>query len=324
MQSGPRRLAPKRFTMFQGLPDGALDTGFPMPPNLDRRLSRKLRVVRRAMLVLLWTLLAIPAQALFLLVPGRPKVWFARVYWAGVCALIGLRVRTLGRPARGGGDGARPVIFTANHSSWLDILVLGGRVEGCFISKAEIARWPVVNVIARLGRTVFVARKRNTAGRERDDMHLRLSQGDNLVLFPEGTSSDGSRVLPFRSAFFSLAEQAVTADGLPPLIQPVSVVYDRIGYLPTGKESRALFAWYGDMDLARHFWRLAQYRGLRVTVLLHAPLEPRAFADRKALAQAAWHAVADGAATLRQNRPARPIGAEGPVGVIGGGAQAVA
>jgi 1-acyl-sn-glycerol-3-phosphate acyltransferase len=70
-----------------------------------------------------------------------------------------------------------------------------------------------------------------------------------------------------------------------------------------------LFAWYGDMDIGSHFWRLAQHRGLRVTVLLHVPLDPRAFPSRKALTEACWKAVADGAATLRQNRPARPIGA---------------
>ncbi len=310
--------------MPAAVPEGALDAGFPVPANPNRRWSRKLRAVRRGLTVLIWTLLAIPLQALFLLLPGRPKIWFARVYWAVGCALIGLRVRVIGRPARTGGGG-RPVIFVANHSSWLDIPVLGGRLEGCFISKAEIAGWPGVNIVARLGRTVFVARKRNTAGRERDDMQARLARGDNLVLFPEGTSSDGCRVLPFRSAFFSLAEQAVTRDGLPPLIQPVSVVYDRIAYLPTGREARALFAWYGDMDLGRHFWRLAQHRGLRVSVLMHAPLEPRAFADRKALAQAAWLAVADGAATLRQNRPARPapVGSAAGAAVEGGGAPAL-
>ena len=90
-------------------------------------------------------------------------------------------------------------------------------------------------------------------------------------------------MLPFRSSFFAIAE-----GDEPPLIQPVSVVYDRLAGLPTGRASRPLFAWYGDMDLASHFWRLAQHRGLRVTVLLHAPLDPARFPDRKALSQAVW------------------------------------
>ena len=132
----------------------------------------------------------------------------------------------------------------------------------------------------------------------------RLAAGDNLVLFPEGTSSDGSRVLPFRSSFFAVAEPGQAAA---PLLQPVSVVYDRLGGLPTGRASRPVFAWYGDMDIASHFWRLGQHCGLRVTVVLHAPVDPARFPDRKALSQAVWHIVANGAATLRQNRRPEPL-----------------
>ena len=74
-----------------------------------------------------------------------------------------------------------------------------------------------------------------------------------------------------------------------------------------GRDVRPLFAWYGDMDIASHFWRLTQHRGLRASVLLHTPIDPASFPNRKALSQAVWQAVADGAATLRQNRPARPL-----------------
>ena len=92
-----------------------------------------------------------------------------------------------------------------------------------------------------------------------------------------------------------------------PLIQPVSVVYDRLNGLPAGRSSRPVFAWYGDMDIASHFWRMTQHLDMRVTVLLHAPLDPASFPDRKSLSQAVWRTVADGASMLRQNRPARPL-----------------
>ena len=268
-----------------------------------RRFLRRARVIRRFLSILIWTLLAMPVQAMCLLLPGRPKVAFARIYWALFSRLLGLRVRVVGRPTS---HSQRPVLFVSNHSSWVDVPVLGGVLDGCFIAKADVAGWPVVSTIARLGRTAFVSRQRGTTARERDAMRGRLAHGDNLILFPEGTSSDGSRVLPFRSSFFALAEPSGAA---PPLIQPISVVYDRLGGLPTGRASRPVFAWYGDMDIASHFWRLGQQSGLRVTVLLHAPLDPARFADRKALSHAVWKTVADGAATLRQNRPARPLGA---------------
>lgn len=263
-----------------------------------RATPRPVQAGVRLALLLLWTLVSCGLQAVLLLLPGRGKVVFARVFWAVVARLVGMEVRVVGQVARPAG---RAVVFAANHSSWLDIPVLGGRLEACFVSKADVARWPGIGTVARLGRTVFVSRTRSGTGRERDDLLGRLAAGDNLLLFPEGTSSDGTRVLPFHSAFFAAvgAGQAGTEG---PLVQPVSVVYDRLGGLPVGRAGRALFAWYGGMDLAPHAWRLLQCRGMRATVWLHPPMDPTEFASRKVLAQAAWAKVADGAARLRQNR----------------------
>ncbi len=299
MEISTRRMPPMDLSLFGD------DDALPAPGK--PQLVQALRAAWRGGLALSWTVLAALLQALLIRMPGRGKVVFARVYWATVARIMGLRVRVIGTPApRAGG---RAVVFASNHSSWLDILVLGGTLEACFIAKAEVGRWPVIRTIARLGRTVFVSRRKGDTGRERDGMRARLDGGDNLVLFPEGTSSDGSRVLPFRSAFFSIVERqdgVEKQEGQPPLIQPVSVVYDRLSGLPMGRASRPVSAWYGDMELGSHFWRLARYRGLRATLLLHAPLDPAAFASRKALAQAVWQTVAEGAATLRQNRPATP------------------
>jgi 1-acyl-sn-glycerol-3-phosphate acyltransferase len=267
----------------------------PVPRSLFG-LLRLLRAIRRGSSVLLWTLPCMLIQAFCLALPGRAKAIYARFYWSVVCRLLGLRVRVIGTAANT--LHSRAVVFAANHSSWLDVPVLGGRLDACFVSKDEVGSWPLVGTVARLGRTVFISRQRRATGRERETMRGRLAAGDSLVLFPEGTTSDGSRVLPFRSAFFAVAE----GDDAP-FIQPVSVVYDRLGGLPAGRASRPVFAWYGDMDLATHFWRFAQHRGLRVTILLHPPLDPARFVGRKALAHAVWQAVADGCSMLRQNRP---------------------
>jgi lyso-ornithine lipid O-acyltransferase len=317
MRESPRRLrhlASHALLLPRSGPVASLDM-----PLLDdgRHLLRKLRVIRRFLCLLLWTLPAMLVQALCLLAPGSAKVTFARLYWAVFTRLLGLHVRVIGTPANRGTH--RPVVFVSNHSSWVDVPVVGGVLEGCFVAKGEVDRWPFINLIARLGRTIFVSRRRGSTGRERESMRARLNRGDNVILFPEGTSSDGSRVLPFRSSFFSIVESGdvesggvASGDGPVPLIQPVSVVYDRLGGLPAGRASRPVFAWYGDMDIATHFWRLAQHGGLRATVLLHEPLDPARFPDRKALAQATWRIVADGASTLRQNRPAQPLGAATP------------
>lgn len=278
--------------------------GRPLPGFLAEGEGRKeafpargghLRATRRLLSVLIWTFLCIPVQTLLLLLPGNGKSRFPCIYHAVLCRLIGLRVRVVGRPAV-----TAPVLFLSNHSSWLDIVVLGSVLPAAFVSKAEVGTWPLIRTVARLGRTVFVSRSRGRTGEEADGMRQRLRAGDSLILFPEGTSNDGARVLPFRSSFLAVAEAAVA-------VQPVSVVYDRLAGLPAGRRDRPLFAWYGDMEIGSHFWRLARAPGGRVTVLLHQPAAPEAFGNRKRLTAAVETVVAKGAAQLRQNRAVQPM-----------------
>lgn len=294
----PRRLRrgkPLRFG--KRLPGGRLFEVFE-----DRPLGGRFRAVRRILAVLVWTLVAIPIQAVLLALPGHGKVAFARTYHAVLCRLIGLKVQVVGTPCRD-----RPVLFLSNHSSWLDVLVLGGVLEACFVAKAEVGTWPLIRTVARLGRTVFVSRNRGRTGAEAGAMRDRLAAGDSLILFPEGTSNDGTRVLPFRSAFLGAAGSARQ-------VQPVSLVYDRLGGLPACRRDRPLFAWYGDMEIGSHFWRLARRSGARATVVLHQPFAPGDFPDRKTMAAESWATVSAGAAQLRQNRPAVPLPTLWPAG----------
>ena len=260
---------------------------------------QRLRWARRVVLALLWTVPCAAIQAVLLHLPGRGKKWLARIYWAGICRVLGVERRVIGQVVSTG----RPILFACNHTSWLDVPTLGGTLEACFVAKAEVGTWPVVRTIARLGRTVFVSRRARETGRERDSMRARLLGGDNLILFPEGTSSDGARILPFRSPFFAVVE-GVSHDRLP-LIQPVSIVFDRLDYLPARRSTRPVSSWYGDMDLGGHFWRLARHRHLRATILLHDPIDPAAYPSRKAIAQAVWTVISVGNAALRQGREAK-------------------
>ncbi|MBE9605261.1 1-acyl-sn-glycerol-3-phosphate acyltransferase [Acetobacteraceae bacterium H6797] len=261
----------------------------------DRPEGGQLRAIRRLVLVVLWTLMLLPVQLVLIRLPGRAKHRLVRFYHAGVCRLIGMKVQVVGEVSE-----ARPTLFVSNHSSWLDIIVLGSVLEAAFVSKAEVNAWPGIGLLARLSHTVFVSRSRGSTGKEADAMRSRLAQGDSLILFPEGTSNDGGRVLPFRSSFLAVSD-AVQA------VQPVSLVYDRLANLPACRRDRPLFAWYGDMDIASHFWRLARRPSGRATVLLHHPVTPGAFANRKQLTEATASVVADGAALLRQNRAPQPL-----------------
>jgi 1-acyl-sn-glycerol-3-phosphate acyltransferase len=282
---------PERRPLLVGQPDDS-----PSVP------GGRIRAVRRMLMALIWTLLCLPVQVVLVAAgASRAATRFAGLYHRGLCWIIGLEVRVVGEKPVAAGS----VLFLSNHTSWLDVLVLGGVLETPFVSKAEVGTWPVIRLVAKLGRTVYVSRARGRIGGEAVEMRARLAGGDSLILFPEGTSSDGSRVLPFHSSFLAVAEAAA-------LVQPVSVVYDKLGNLPAVRRDRPVFAWYGDMEIGSHFWRLARRPGGRVTVLLHQPLDPRAFANRKRLSAAVEHVVAEGAAMLRQNRPARPLAAEVP------------
>jgi 1-acyl-sn-glycerol-3-phosphate acyltransferase len=250
------------------------------------------RMLARLVLVLGWTLACAPVQFVLLRLRGQGKQRFARTYWRGVARLIGLHLRVIGSLADTAG---RPVIFTANHSSWLDIVALGAVLPACFIAKGEIAGWPGISLVARLGRTVFVSRERGRTGAESEALAARLQAGDNLILFPEGTTSDGARVLPFRSSFLSIAGHPVQ-----PAVQPVTLVYDLLDNFPVCRRNRPLISWYGDMEIAAHYAIIGRHK-LRATIILDPPLSAP-LPDRKQLAALLEGQIAANAAKLRQGR----------------------
>lgn len=225
-----------------------------------------------------------------------------RFYHRIMTRLMGFDVVTTGTPVE-----TAPVLFAGNHVSYLDITVIGSVIETSFIAKAEIADWPLFGWLAKLQRSVFVERRSARAGAQRDEIAERLAAGDNLVLFPEGTSDDGIHVLPFRSALFGVAERKV--GGRPLTVQPFSIAYTRLHGVPIGREWQPIYAWYGDMDLPRHLWRVLGLGRARVDLVFHPPVTLPAVGSRKALADHCFAAVREG--VLRAHSLALPAPPEG-------------
>jgi 1-acyl-sn-glycerol-3-phosphate acyltransferase len=149
---------------------------------------------------------------------------------------------------------------------------------------------------------VFVDRKMRSTAQQRDAIAERLAAGDALILFPEGTSNDGTFVLPFKSSLFSVVfnrEQPVT-------VQPVSLAYTRLDGLPIGRMLRPFFAWYGDMDLAPHLWRLLGLGVIEAVVEFHQPVAVADFPSRKALAAYCEGRVVAGVSRLLTGREVTP------------------
>ena len=223
------------------------------------------------------------------------------IYHRICCWLLDIRIE-----ARGTMSAAKPTLFVCNHSSYLDISVLGSLIQGSFVAKSDVADWPFFGFLAKLQRTVFVDRQRRTTTHEqRDQLAQRLDAGDNLILFPEGTSNDGNRTLPFRSALFGVAERSGEDGGSAPApltIQPVSIAYVRLNGMPVGRSLRPFLAWYGDMELVDHLWHVAGLGRITVAVEFHPPVTLAQFGSRKALSEHCQRAVAEGVAIALAGR----------------------
>jgi 1-acyl-sn-glycerol-3-phosphate acyltransferase len=264
-----------------------------------RRLGSTGLRVWRLTIYLGWTLLLMPVQAIGLLLRRSWVSTFPRWYHGRCCRILGLRVRAIGRPVS-----IRPVLFAANHVSYLDITVLGSLLAASFIAKTEVERWPLFGWLAKLQRSVFVDRRVRSTAQQRDSIAARLAAQDALILFPEGTSGDGNRVLPFKSALFSVADHAATG---PVTVQPVSVAYTRLDGMPIGRALRPLFAWYGSMAMAPHLWTMLGLGTVEVVVEFHPPTTLAECGSRKALARYCEEQVSNGlAAALSGRREATP------------------
>ena len=263
------------------------------------------RALFRFVTYLLVTLSLMPVQALLLAVGSSFARRLPHLYHRTVCRILGIEL-----DVHGAISPSHPTLFVSNHVSYLDIEALSAAVPTCFVAKREVAGWPLFGRLAKLQRTVFVDRRSNGVAEERDDLARRLDEGENVVLFAEGTSGDGNRLKPFKSALFSVAERSV--HGRPLLVQPISVAYTRLDGMPIGRQWRPLFAWYGAMDLAPHLWHLLGLGRLTVTLIFHPPTTLGEVGSRKALAAHCQRVIALGLEAANSGRLRDAPAAERP------------
>jgi lyso-ornithine lipid O-acyltransferase len=201
-----------------------------------------------------------------------------------ILMVMGLEINTVGSPMQ------MPGGVVANHSTWLDIFVLNAVQKVLFVSKAEVAKWPLIGMIARSVGTVFIERKQSDAIKQRDVFQDRLGTGHRLLFFPEGTSTDGRRVLAFKPTLFAAFFAPEVQNDV--WIQAVTVAY----FAPDGRDER-YYGWWGDADFFPHFFNvLGQFRQGSVRVVFHPPVRVSDMADRKVLARATQESVAAGLA----------------------------
>lgn len=227
---------------------------------------------------------------------GAQTASLRRIFFRGLCRIVGIDLIVHGAPAED-----RPVLIASNHISYLDIFAFGAACELEFVSKSEVADWPLFGLLAKMADTVFIERRRSQTQVARDLMSERMAAHRVMVFFPEATSGDGNRLLPFKSALFSAA-QDLAAGKKPVTLQPAAIAYTRLNGLPLGVGWRPFFAWYGDMTMLSHLWQFLQLGRTTVEIAFLPPLTETPVSDRKAMASAAENAVRGGFNALIQGR----------------------
>jgi 1-acyl-sn-glycerol-3-phosphate acyltransferase len=217
--------------------------------------------------------------------------------WSVLLAGFGIPIRCQGAPSQAGGT-----LFVANHVSWIDIPVLALLLDAGFVAKAEIGRWPVIGPLARRFGCLFIDRGVRAGVRyQADALDNHLSGSRSIVLFPEGTTSDGKTVRPFRSSLLAAAGQ-----GSWPCVQPVTIRYRRRDGVALDDCRRRGVAWLDEDELLPHAFALAGKGGVLAEVIFE---EPVFASDRKELARMCQRAIAsrlaepdsaDQAATLKR------------------------
>ncbi len=240
----------------------------------------------KILLIALWSIPLVIVQCIVLLFHKGPGAYYVPQLWhRGIACIIGLKVIV---------DGVAPtdrqVIFVSNHVSYLDIFAIGSVLRASFIAKEEIANWPVIGFLSKVQQTAFISRNSRQAKNVANSLNHMLAEGKSLILFPEGTSTDGKSVIPFKSSLFSLIFRP---DGKALPIQPFALTLVSINgkAIENKPNSTDLFAWYGDMEFAPHFLDFLKNKGATVRLTFHPLIEPGVAPDRKALSQAAYETV---------------------------------
>lgn len=259
-------------------------------------LGSPLLGIGRIIVYAAFTLALMPVQLILVLLRLPQADHLPFWYHRRVCRIIGLKLEVYGKRRR-----KRPTLYVANHLSYLDIEVLGALIPGSFVAKAEMANWPFFGWLAKLQRTVFVGRQLRDAKGNSDSIAGRIAHGGNLILFPEGTSGDGNRLVSFKSALLSVA-QLEDASGQPVTVQPVMLAYTRLDGVPVGRALRPLYCWYGDMELAPHMWEFVKLGKTTVAVAFLEPVTITDFGSRKELARHLEHEIGAAMAAANNGR----------------------
>lgn len=229
----------------------------------------------------------IPIQILIVTLFQGGAIYHIPYIWHNIIrSAFGIKLTIHGTPATD-----RQTLYMSNHLSYLDISVLGSLIKASFVAKSEVETWPLFGLLSKLQKTAFIQRVRTKIAEQKSMLETRIKNGESLIIFPEGTSTHGISVVPFKSSLFSLAHNDETKNLW---VQPITLrVITSNGKQPISLKDHEIYAWDRDDDtpLANHLWRFAKTTGAELEVIFHPPLKAHDFKNRKELAKACYDTV---------------------------------
>jgi len=260
------------------------------------KLLLTLMAVLKLVIFLIGTLVLIVVHTIWYILTRRLDItmWFHKF----CCLVFNIKIHIKGESAHKRNN---PVIYLCNHVSYLDIIILGSILDGCFVAKSEVSKWPGFGFLAKLQKTIFIVREKSALFESRTAIANAMNKDHDIILFPEGTSTDGYNVMQFKAGLLGIFFPDEKGSGGNhniidnALVQPVAIKHimtDGVDVTADRRDLRDLYAWYGDMELAPHLWQFAHTRRTDVEVHMLAPLSTNDFVHRFDIANAAQERVA--------------------------------
>ena len=237
----------------------------------------------RLIIFLLLTLALLPFQFIIVFFI-KNYAYIIPYFYHKVCLRIfGIKIKTFGKVSIN-----FPILLISNHASYLDIIILGSLFKTSFIAKKEISKWPLLGILAKLQNTIFIDRRVSSLKNQENQIIKHLNEKKNLVIFPEGTSSDGNRVLPFKSSLFNIFEKNLNSKIL---VQTITIVYKKINGIPMNRIERKNITWHSNMDLIPNIFNVLKKLSIEVEVIFNDEFLPSKEYDRKKLALHCWEKI---------------------------------
>ncbi len=231
-----------------------------------------------------------PIQFLLILVKSNLRFFLPLIFHKFLLKILGIRLSIKGKPSE-----RKPLILIGNHSSYLDIIILGSVLPVCFVAKSEIKGWFLFGTLASLQNSIFIDRRNFKALDSLKKISKNLSSNFAIIIFPEGTTNNGKRVLKFRASLFKIFEDDPTLG-----LQNFSLCYTHINSMPLDNRMRPNIAWYGEMNLITHLKRLLHYSSIGAKLQFHPTIVPHGV-TRKIISEESREQVIKGINSLSNN-----------------------